>query len=220
MFNAGKTRAGVAGLGLAVIVGFSSTVVGPAAADTTNQKSFMAAQAASARTNVASFDASTKPPIGKARFRATSPSGAAIRSDAAPKSGVVAASGAAQPQTFSVAARPVEQPKNGAAFVPADRGTLREASRPLEQLKASAAARPAATNEAMLRPVAIAAARDNVTLRPAAAAAPANAPARLAMLTPFSATTTAKSATRELLRSKTAVSALHKARHDAASHQR
>jgi len=213
MLNAGKTRAGAAGVVLAIIVGLSSAMVEPAAADAANQKSVMAARAAAAPANVASFDASTRPTIAKAKFRSTSPSGAIVGLDGAPKAGLTAA----QPPTFSVAARAVEQPKSGASFIAAARGAGPEASRPLEHLKASASATTAAPSDAVLHPIAIAAARENVALRPAAAA---SAPAHLAMLTPFSATATAKSATRELLRSKAEVSALHKARHGAASHQR
>jgi hypothetical protein len=216
MLKTGKTGAGVAGFGiagfgLAFIVGFSWTVVGPAEADTASRQSFTAAHAAPAPINVTSFEASTKPPIGKAKFRATSPSSAAVGSDGAPKAGVAAA----QAQTVSVAAHAVEPPKTGAAVVPVKQ-TSPDANRPLAQSKASVAAKPAAANEALLRPVAIAALRSNATLEPAAA----NAPARAAMLTPVSATTAAKSATRELLRSKAVVNALHKARHEAASHHR
>jgi hypothetical protein len=212
MLNAGKTRAGAAGVGLAIIVGLSSAMVEPAAADTPNQKSVMAARAAAAPANVASLDASTRPTMAKAKFRSTSPSGAIVGLDGAPKADLTAA----QPPTSSVAARAVEQPKSGASFIAAARGAGPEASRPLEHLKASASATTAAPSDAVLHPIAIAAARENVALRPAAASAPAH----LAMLTPFSATATAKSATRELLRSKAEVSALHKARHGAASHQR
>jgi hypothetical protein len=207
-----RTRAGVAitGFALPVVVGLSLTFVGPAAADVTNKQSSSAAQAQSAPSNVMSLRGSTTPPIGKSRIRPALVGSAAVRSGT----------------------------PGGAAGVTADRWSgpapagLTEDRVP-HNLTASrwsgpapdVMARPTATaNEALLRPVEIAAVKAKATMAaavaPAAARAPASGATRTAMLTPSSTMAADRSAATELLKSKAAVTALRKARHDAAAHQR
>ena len=238
-----RTRAGVAGVAitgfaLPVVVGLSLTFVGPAAADVTNKQSFTSAQAQSAASNVMSLRGATTPPIGKSKIRPALVGSAAARSNAAPKAGTVTAFAAAPPQAVSAAARPAEQPKLGAALLAANGAAAADARRPAEQVQAGMAARPAAAgNEALLRPVTITALKNNAALgpastsssgpapaagalMPAAASAPAGGAARTAMLKPVSTMAADRSAATELLKSKVAVNALRKARHDAAAHQR
>jgi hypothetical protein len=86
-------------------------------------------------------------------------------------------------------------------------------------------ARPTATaNEGLLRPIEIAAVKAKATMgaaiAPSAARAPTSGATRAAMLTPASTMAADRSAATELLKSKVAVNALRKARHDAAAHQR
>jgi hypothetical protein len=208
-----RTRAGVAitGFALPVVVGLSLTFVGPAAADVTNKQSSTAAQAQSAPSNVMSLRGSTTPPIGKSRIRPALVGSAAVRSGPAP---------------------------GGAAGVTADRWSgpapagLTEDRVP-HSLTASrwsgpapdVMARPTATaNEALLRPIEIAAVKAKATMgaaiAPSAARAPTSGATRAAMLTPASTMAADRSAATELLKSKVAVNALRKARHDAAAHQR
>jgi hypothetical protein len=236
----GRTRAGVAvgGFALPVMVGLSLTFVGPAAADLTNKQSLTAAQAQSAASHVTSLRGATTPPIGKSRIRPALVGSAAARSDTAPKAGAVAALAAAPPQTVSAAARPAGQPKLGTAPLAANRATAADAGRAAALMQAGVAARPvAAGNEALLRPVTIAPPNNNAALAPAAtsssgpapvalapvpagARAPVGGAAHAAMLKPASTMAADRSAATELLKSKVAVNALHKARHDAAAHQR
>jgi len=235
-----RTRASVAVTGFAfpVMVGLSLAFVAPAAADVTNKQSFTAAQAQSAASNVMSLRGSTTPPIGKSRIRPALAGSAAARSGAVPKASAVAAFAAMPTQAASAAARPAEQPKLGAALLAANKATAADASRPAEQVQAAMAARPATTaNEALLHPVTIAALKNisalaptstssfgpapaAVALAPAAARAPASGAARTAMLKPASTMAADHSAATALLQSKAAVNALHRARQDAAAHQR
>ncbi|MGA9322327.1 MAG: hypothetical protein WBW06_14850 [Xanthobacteraceae bacterium] len=208
-----RTRAGVAitGFALPVMVGLSLTFVGPAAADMTNKQSSTAAQAQSAPSNVMSFRGSTTPPIGKSRIRPALVGSAAVRSGAAPGS----AAGVTADRWSGPAPAGLTEDR-----VPHNL-TASRWSGPAPDVMA----RPTATaNEALLRPVEIAAVKAKATMAaavaPAAARAPASGATRTAMLTPSSTMAADRSAATELLKSKAAVTALRKARHDAAAHQR
>jgi hypothetical protein len=192
-----RTRAGVAisGFAFPVVVGLSLTFAGPAAADVTNKQSFTAAQAQSAASNVMSLRGSTTPPIGKSRSRPALAGSAAARSDAAPKAGLTA-----------------DRIPHGL--------TASRWSGPAPDVMA----RPAATaTEALLHPVEIAAVKAKATMSaavaPSAARIAAGGAARTAMLAPASTMATDRAAATALLQSKAAVTALHKARHDAAAHR-
>jgi hypothetical protein len=235
--RAGVTGIAVSGFALPVIIGLSLIAVGPAAADAANKQSFTAARAGSATANVVSFSGATTPPAWKARIRPALVGSAAARSGAAPKPGAAAFT-AARTQPGSSAVRAAVPPKVASALIPTGKLATAEASRPAEPSKARVAAGPAAIgNDAVLRPIAIAATKNNAALAPAqvstvaparataalapaAARVPARAAAHTAMLAPSSTAATDRSATRELLRSKSSAIALRKARHIAASHAR
>ncbi len=230
-----RTRAGVAitGFALPVMVGLSLTFVGPAAADMTNKQSSTAAQAQSAPSNVMSFRGSTTPPIGKSRIRPALVGSAAVRSGAAPGSAAgVTADRWSGPAPAGLTEDRVPHNLTASRWSgPAPAGLTED--RVPHNLTASrwsgpapdVMARPTATaNEALLRPVEIAAVKAKATMAaavaPAAARAPASGATRTAMLTPSSTMAADRSAATELLKSKAAVTALRKARHDAAAHQR
>jgi hypothetical protein len=251
--SAGVTAGSIASFGVAAIIGFCSTVVGPAAADVTNKQSFMAAQAEATSSNVVSFTGATTVPAWKARVRPALADSAAVRSGPA-RAGVTAdrwpgpapAGLTADRVPHNLTADRVPHSLTAdrvphsltADRVPhsltADRVPAGlTADRVPHSLTASrwsgpapdVMARPAATaNEALLRPVEIAAVKAKATVATAAAPSAARAPAGgatlTAMLTPSSTMATDRSAATALLRSKAAVNALRKARHDAAAHQR
>jgi hypothetical protein len=231
------TRAGAATTGFAVtvMVGLSLTFVGPAAADVTNKQSSTAAQAQSAPSNVMSLRGSTTTPIGKSRIRPALAGSAAIRSGTAPGSVAgVTADRWSGPTPAGLTEDRVPHnltASRGSGLAPAgltqdrvphnltaSRGSglapagLTEdrvphnltADRVPAGVPADVTAKPAALTTAFLAP--------------AVARAPAGGAAHMAMLTPSSTMATDRSAATALLRSKTAVAALRKARHDAAAH--
>jgi hypothetical protein len=230
-----RTRAGVAitGFALPVVVGLSLTFVGPAAADVTNKQSSTAAQAQSAPSNVMSLRGSTTPPIGKSRIRPALVGSAAVRSGPAPGGAAgVTADRWSGPAPAGLTEDRVPHNLTASRWSgPAPAGLTED--RVPHSLTASrwsgpapdVMARPTATaNEALLRPIEIAAVKAKATMgaaiAPSAARAPTSGATRAAMLTPASTMAADRSAATELLKSKVAVNALRKARHDAAAHQR
>jgi hypothetical protein len=244
----------ITGFALTVMVGLSLTFVGPAAADMTNKQSSTAAQARSAPSNVMSLRGSTTPPIGKSRIRPALVGSAAVRSGAPGGAAGVTADRWSGPAPAGLTEDRVPHNLTASRWSgPAPAGLTEDRvphslmasrwsgpapaglteDRVPHNLTASrwsgpaldVMARPTATaNEALLRPVEIAAVKAKATMAatvaPAAARAPASGATRTAMLTPSSTIAADRSAATELLKSKAAVAALRKARHDAAAHQR
>ena len=230
-----RTRAGIAitGFALPVMVGLSLTFVGPAAADMTNKQSSTAAQAQSAPSNVMSFRGSTTPPIGKSRIRPALVGSAAVRSGAAPGSAAgVTADRWSGPAPAGLTEDRVPHNLTASRWSgPAPAGLTEDrvphnltASRPAGAGRTDGKADRHRQRSFVASRPEIAAVKAKATMAaavaPAAARAPASGATCTAMLTPSSTMAADRSAATELLKSKAAVTALRKARHDAAAHQR